>query len=442
MCFVIRTLAATMAVAVIVVPQLAGADAVLAPSQTAPEISAATSFPSSSTNATLENGPVTGMTTSAPTGTDRLIARWIDRLETEIERVEDQTQLPTTEIAAGWTLRLGVHHQRVGQLTARLNELGYLAQADGGVHFSSAVDLAVRTFQADRGLFVDGIVGPQTLGELNRTPRDSLTALHWSLVQMRQLRINLPDELLLINIPSADALLIRDGQVLINMSAAVGRPARQTPTMVDEIVSIVINPRWGVPPTILREDVLPRLRQDGSTGISFSTVLLDGEEVDPTTVDWTGISPYQVFVRQAPGDHNALGRFRFSLTNDQNIYVHDTNHRGVFQRANRAVSSGCIRVEGARWLTEYLLARDDRFSPDRLDRMLQALRTRVLPLTNPLPVYITYWTASVAPDFDVVFHRDIYDMMADYQPTGPMTASRPLPVSAPGISPVAVTAAR
>ena len=115
------------------------------------------------------------------------------------------------------------------------------------------------------------------------------------------------------------------------------------------------------------------------------------------------------------------------MTNDENIYVHDTNQRSVFGRANRAVSSGCVRVEEARWLAEYLLARDGgNYGPERLDRLLAALRTRVLPLSDPLPVYITYWTASIAPNLDVVFHRDIYGMTDGYEPVGSMAASYPL----------------
>ena len=252
----------------------------------------------------------------AENGNDRLIADWIERLEAETEVVEERMRAPHTLVAPGYLLRPDSFGNRVGQLTARLGELGYLADADVGTAYSPAVETAVRLFQEDRGLFVDGVVGPQTLAELNRTPHDSLTALHWTVAQLQEMRIGLPDEMLIVNVPSSEAVLVRDGEVLIEMSAAVGRPTRQTPTMVDEIVNVTLNPRWSVPPTIMREDVLPRLRQDGSTGISYSTVMLDGEVVDPTMVDWTGVSPWQIMIRQSPGNHNALGRYLFALTND------------------------------------------------------------------------------------------------------------------------------
>ena len=364
---------------------------------------------------------------SADHGTDRLLAGWIDRLQIEAELIADRMQTPATVVTPGWMMRVGGYGNRVGQLTQRLGELGYLAEADRGTQFTPAVEDAVQAFQTDRGLFVDGIVGPQTLAELNRTPRDSLTALHWTIAQMREMRIDLPNELLVVNVPSAEAMLVRDGRVLIEMPAAVGRQTRQTPMMVDEIVNVTLNPAWHVPPTIMREDVLPRLREDGSTGISFSTVMLDGEEVDPTMVDWSEVNRWRIAIRQSPGNHNALGRYLFALTNDQNIFVHSTSQPSVFQRANRTVSSGCIRVEEARWLAEYLLARDGGYDLDRLDGMLNALRTRVLRLSEPFPVYVTYWTASVAPNEDVVYHRDVYDMTRDFQPIGAVAASQPVP---------------
>jgi murein L,D-transpeptidase YcbB/YkuD len=352
----------------------------------------------------------------AAESTDALLAGWIDRLEAEAEALAEQMRHPATAVAGGYALREGSAGPRVGQLTARLGELGYLPEAERGSVFTPAVEAAVRTFQDDRGLFVDGIVGPQTIGEMNRTPEDSLRALHWTIEQMREARIDLPDRLLVINVAGTDAMLIEDGEIVMEMRAAVGRPTRRTPLMRDEIVNVTVNPSWSVPPTIMREDVMPRLRGEGGTGISYASVWLDGERVNPADVDWSEVSPGQVWIRQSPGRHNALGRFVFWLTNDQNIFVHDTNAPYVFDRAYRAVSSGCIRVADARRLADYLLERNGH-DTSAVDGMLQTTRTRVLELDEPLPVYVTYWTASVRPaDEAVVYHRDVYNLMRGYEP--------------------------
>lgn len=376
---------------------------------------------------------------AAETSSHELLAGWIDRLRQEALTVSEALAAPATTIAAGHLLREGAFGPRVAALRQRLAELGYRPDADATDEgfetmqgsaiaqdmaiaqdtdprrFTAALADTVERFQRDRGLFVDGLVGPQTLAELNRTPRDTLAALTWTIERMEDIRADLPDTVLLINLPSLEARLVRNGETVMEMEAAVGRPTRRTPVLVDEIVALVVNPRWSVPPTIMREDVLPRLRSEGNSGISHSTVMLDGEIVDPAEVDWSEVSPWQITVRQSPGNHNALGRYLFSLTNGQNIFVHDTNYHGIFERPNRWVSSGCVRVSDARELAEYL-ATENGYSVAELDRALASGYTRAFRLDQPLPVYMTYWTATVEDDGQVTYHRDIYGRMRGYEP--------------------------
>ena len=392
-----------------------------------------------------------GLADAAPSLGDALIARWIARLETEVEQVRTEMQVPRTVVPAGPTLRRGSVGPRVRALTIRLRELGYLPEpaqrlpiAGGppsmagtpvsagpapGVDpsvFDQGLHDAVERFQADTGLHVDGLVGPQTLAELNRTLEDTLHALLWTIDQMRQLHADAPDDMLIVNVPSSRSLLIEDGEVVMNLTSAVGRYTRQTPLLQDDrIVNVTLNPRWSVPPTIMREDVLPLLRSEGRTGIHQSTVFLGGAEVDPASIDWSVVQPWEIFVRQSPGDHNALGRYLFGMTNDQNIFVHDTNYRGVFSRANRWVSSGCIRVENARELALYLVRRAG-YSDADLDRRLHSGGTRVMPLPEEyqMPVIVTYWTAT--PEADrIVYHRDIYNHAAGFRPVSSLASGDP-----------------
>ena len=358
--------------------------------------------------------------------TSGLLEQWIALLETERSVVTELAQQPVTRVDSGYALSVGSAGPRVGQLIARLTELDYLEEGDeegvSATAFDEAVEEAVSAFQQDRGLFVDGIVGPQTVAELNRTHEETLTALHWTIDRARELHALAPDMFLLVNVPSQTATLVRDGDIIMDMRAAVGRPTRSTPIIEDRITSITFNPRWVVPPTIMREDVLPRLRSEGATGVSESTVYLDGDQVDPTTVDWSEVQPWQIFIRQSAGNHNALGRYLFNLTNDQNIFIHHTNAPSVFQSANRAISSGCVRVEDARALAEYLMA-ENGFDPTELDRHLVHTRLHTLTLEQELPVFITYWTAVPESDDRVVYHRDIYSMTDGYMPMERITVS-------------------
>ena len=165
------------------------------------------------------------------------------------------------------------------------------------------------------------------------------------------------------------------GKIDFTMRAAVGRPSRETPLLADQITDVIINPTWTVPPTVLRQDKLPKLRQTGTPGISNAAIYLDGAAVAPETVDWQSVSPSRVRIVQRPGAHNALGRYRFNLTNDQNIYLHDTNEPRVFKRDRRAVSSGCVRLAEARRLAEMLLG-EEGITPAEIDRALARLEAQ------------------------------------------------------------------
>ena len=357
-----------------------------------------------------------------PGPTDDLIAAWLDRLEAEAAAVTEAMEQPRTVVSPGYTLRNGSNGPRVLELSSRLAELGYLAEDQVGPAFDDTVTAAVERFQGETGLHVDGLVGPQTLSELNRTLEETLHALRWTIDEMRSFRVGAPEEMLIVNVPSTRAWLVRDGEIVMDMRAAVGRYTRQTPLLADRIVDVTLNPRWSVPPTIMREDVLPLLRAEGRTGVTEASVYLNGERVDPTQVDWSEVSPWEIFIRQTAGDHSALGRYLFNLTNDQNIFVHDTNAHSVFDRANRWVSSGCIRVEDARALALYLADRAGYTEAD-LDRRLHSGATQSLPLgEHELPVFITYWTAT--PETDrIVYHRDIYRVAANYRPVAPVAAT-------------------
>ena len=183
--------------------------------------------------------------------------------------------------------------------------------------------------------------------------------------------------------------------------------------MEDEITQVILNPTWTVPPTIMRNDVLPTLRASGSPGVSNASIYLDGVSVDPGLIDWYSVEPWQIAVVQRPGAYNALGLYRFTLTNGQAIFLHDTNNHGVFERVHRAVSSGCVRVENARGLAEWLVAHQGLPAADLAAR-LAAGYTQAIDLQEPLPVFLSYWTATVDAEAGVVVHRDIYYRMGEF----------------------------
>ena len=340
------------------------------------------------------------------------LVEWAVRLDARAAELETQPALPVTQIGRGPLLRKGVDGERVERLARRLVELGYLPPERQSAVFTEAMDAAVRAFQLSQGLRVDGVVGGGTRVALDRTPHEAARLMRRSAEAMRAFYAAAPESVLLVNLPSQETMLVRGDRVELVIRSIVGRPSRETPLLEDRLTHIIVNPTWTVPPTVLKQDKLPNLRATGATGIENATVFLDGEPVDPATVDWSRVSHRRVRIVQQPGDWNALGRFRFNLTNRDNIYLHGTNEPRLFERDVRTISSGCVRLADPRALAELLLA-EVGVTPERIDRMLERGDTQWIKV-RPLAVRFVYWTATVLPDGTVRLHPDVYDLTDEH----------------------------
>lgn len=340
----------------------------------------------------------------------RKLDDWANRLDAIAADLEARPESPLPPIGSGPTLRRGMTDERVGRMINRLIELGYLPASEAGSSFTQSAALAVRAYQTAQGFKADGLVGAATRQGLDRGPRETARLIRRSAQSMRQLRDTAPDTVVLVNLPSGTSVFVRDGQEVLTMRSIVGRPSRETPLLEDRITHIVVNPTWTVPPTILREDKLPSLRARGTPGVSNAIVYLDGEAVDPAIIDWYNVSPNRLRIVQQPGDHNALGRFRFNLTNRDHIFLHGTNEPHLFDRDLRTISSGCVRLEDARLMAETILA-GTPYDSARIDRMLASRQPRWIKLTNPVEVRFVYWTA-VFDEFDRLrIFPDAYELL-------------------------------
>lgn len=327
-------------------------------------------------------------------------------------------ELRRIEAAGGWgtvttgaTLRPGTSDTRVPELRRRLNVAPY-----EDAEFDTTLEAAVVDFQRRHGLDADGIVGPATYRALNvpvgqriLQVRASLERARWVLEDYR----SLDGPLVLVNIASAEAQLLDGEEVLWFARAQVGRPYRQTPVFRGDMTYLEFNPTWTVPPTILRKDVLPRLRQDGVAYLeekNMDLLDLDGVPVDLATIEWEtlGRSGFPYILRQRPGPWNALGRVKFMFPNSHFIFLHDTPSKALFERSGRAFSSGCIRVEQPFDLAELLLEDPDRWDEDSITTVLEGGERTIARLPAAVPVYLLYWTAVVGTDGAPYFYEDIY----------------------------------
>ncbi len=318
-------------------------------------------------------------------------------------------------VPPGATLKLGVVDPRVGALRARLAAEGFDAQAvaDPNV-FDEALARAVQAFQTHHGLGADGVVGAKTSDEINVPANVLVDRLRINLERLRWVLVERTPHFVAVNIAGFEVYYVDDDRVQWSARAMVGKPYRATPIFRADMTYLVINPDWTVPPTILRDDSLPALRRDSDYlgKQRMDVVEHNGRVVDPATIDWTNVSAknFPYMLRQRPGPTNALGRIKFMFPNEHFVFMHDTPSRELFNRDERAFSSGCIRVEHPFELAALLLKDDPKWTPESLQQAVDDERTQIVKLRHPLPVLILYLTA-IAFDGgrEYTFRRDIYE---------------------------------
>ena len=321
------------------------------------------------------------------------------------------------------TLEPGSHDAaRVGQLRARLAlldpEVLRGAAAESPV-YDARLEEAVRRFQATEGLEADGRIGRLTWAALN-TPVEAKIAQLRVALDMRRGLAAPPERRIEVNIPHFRLKLTDAGRVVQDMAVVVGRVDRQTPMLDVRLVAVQFNPPWGVPDRNAREDLLPRFRREPGRMQALGYRLyqrIDGEltEIDATTVDFSAYSKdrFPFIIRQDPGEANALGRIKFVMPNRDDIFMHDTPDRHLFRRAERAFSSGCIRLERPMDLLAEAFSGMPAWNQERFDRVLDSGVTQGISLARPIPVRLHYDTVVVEAG-NVVMRRDIYGLDAAY----------------------------
>jgi len=312
-------------------------------------------------------------------------------------------QIPGTE-----EVMLDMTDPRTPQLRARLEAEGYLRS--GGTLDSVLLTEAVKQFQTRHGLEPDGRVGKGTLAALNVPAHVRAAQIAANMERWRQTPRDRGDMFVAVNTASTTLDFVVRGESVLKLNVVAGTKRHATPIMTAPISSIVLNPAWSVPPSITRNEIVPKLRQDPNYLANNNMVLLDAAENDPhgLGIDWVNYDG-PVRVRQRPGDDNALGYLKFQMTNPQNIYLHDTPSRAAFAKYERHLSHGCIRVETPAKLAEYVLMQTGGdWNEESITAEIQKGKPRSIALDKPVPVYIHYWTA-FSEDGVMHFRKDIYD---------------------------------
>lgn len=319
-----------------------------------------------------------------------------------------QQPLPSWQpLPSGPLLRPDMSDARVPALSQRLFSEGYLTAIDGDSSqlFGPAQVAALKSFQQSHALQADGVMGAGTLAALNVSPQARREQLRVNLERFRWLGHNLAATGVLINVAAAQLTLYQAGAPVWQTRTQVGRSERPTPLLQSQITRLTLNPTWSVPPTIFREDKLPEIRRDQAFLAQHEMQVFDrdGTQLDASQVDWN--NPGYIQLRQRAGPKNPLGQVALRFANPFSVYLHDTPSQALFNKAPRAFSSGCVRIEQAVQLSEWLMSADER---ERAASLLASGKTYEFRLNDPMPLLLSYWTAEVDDSGQVRYVPDIY----------------------------------
>ncbi|QFI40227.1 L,D-transpeptidase family protein [Moritella marina ATCC 15381] len=324
-----------------------------------------------------------------------------------------ESQYPWNEIKLSGLLRIGDRSPEIHEIHSRLTLLGDSETSIqlSGI-YSSDIAIAVRHFQRRHGLEADGVIGPATLKWLNVNPQRRAKLLTINMDEKMDYMANLGPRYLLVNIPAYELLLSDNGEIALRSRVIVGKPKKPTPILSSEIKSMVINPSWRVPRSILEDDLLPKLKLNGDfiNQRNFTVFNYENKQVERTADEWEvlagGTFPYRL--EQMPGTNNALGRYKFYFPNNFSVYLHDTTNPKLFNNTNRALSSGCIRIEKvdelADWVANSLVDNKSLWTRLKISRNT----TKWFPLNDVLPVHLVYWTAWMDDSGLSQYRDDIY----------------------------------
>ena len=261
--------------------------------------------------------------------------------------------------------------------------------------YDPSLEEAVRSFQERHGYTPDGIIAASTIKEMNISVEETIQKLLINLDRMRWMPSKPSGNLIVVNIPEFVMHVTEGSKKVFDMNVVVGKEGNGTVMFTDELNQIVFSPYWNVPESIVREEIVPSMNKNPNYLAAHNMEIVSQQGDLPV-------------VRQLPGGKNALGKVKFLFPNSFNIYFHDTPSKSLFKQDKRAYSHGCIRLAEPEKMANYLLANNPEWTPEKINEAMNAGEEKFVTLKNPIPVFITYYTAWVDEQGRLNFREDIY----------------------------------
>jgi L,D-transpeptidase YcbB len=286
--------------------------------------------------------------------------------------------------------KIGDSLQEVAQIKRRLHLTDDYLPSDTSWIFNDSLTLAIKNFQQRMGLSDDGRLGPATIEQMN-VPANA--RIRQVLVNMERLRWA-PEEpktdYLLVNIPEFKLHVYENGKHSFQMNVVVGSTQHNTVIFTGDLAYVVFSPYWNVPPSIIRNEIVPGMNRDK-------------RYLQKHNMEWNNGA-----VRQKPGPKNSLGLVKFLFPNTYNIYLHDTPSKSLFGESSRAFSHGCIRLSEPAKLAKWILRKNSSWPDDKISAAMKSGKEKFVTISPKIPVFIGYFSTWVDGMGRINFRKDVY----------------------------------
>jgi murein L,D-transpeptidase YcbB/YkuD len=309
-------------------------------------------------------------------------------------------RLDTTEkwlpIVPGKKLKPGDSSEVISLIKKRLYKLEDFKGDTLNNVYDDELKEAFKQFQLRHGLSADGVAGVGTIAELNVPLKTRIQQIMVNMERCRWLPVNLTTDYLAVNIPEFKLHVYHADSLLWSCNVVVGQKVHQTVIFYGVMQFVVFSPYWNVPESIVRNEVLPAMRNNPNY-VNEHNMIITGKE--------NGLP----VIKQKPGPANSLGLVKFLFPNDFSIYLHDTPSKSLFGESSRAFSHGCIRVGEPAKLASFLLKYDTTWTAARISKAMHAGKEQQITLKQKIPVFIAYFTAFTDRNNKLNFRKDIYN---------------------------------
>ncbi|MFD2938803.1 L,D-transpeptidase family protein [Flavobacterium notoginsengisoli] len=281
----------------------------------------------------------------------------------------------------------------IAQVRTRLYLLGDLKQDSKSDIYDRELMDAVMKYKVRNGFKPNYILAEEHIKEMNIPLGEKMETLKLNMERCRAIaaQIAANDEYVLVNVPSYEMVYVKNGKVALTSPVFVGAPLTKTTIFNGEIDKIVFSPYWTVPQSIVQNELRSKIASDPNYLAEKNMEMVNGQ------------------VRQKPGPDNSLGLVKFMFPNPDDIYMHDTPSKTLFDFEKRTFSHGCINVKMAKELAVAMLKDYPEWTQAKIDKAMEGKVENSFKLSKKVPIYITYFTSVVNENGEIGFFQDVYE---------------------------------